>query len=227
MVDILKTYNYPKPERLLFSGTGSKLLNIIGNTETLRDITTQLITKYSDNAYQYTRGDVEIMIERKRPKQLTAEGALWDKNNENSNSVAEIFQSKKREVDELVIDYSMIPSEKKDKPSKALLNKDILDKETMSHITSKVEDFHQKLSELAHDKKKFDLVDDYGCSETSIDVVDNLATLSQEELYSKLLNVFLTRHARKDLESNPEDTCSDVALFFCPVIDIINDFLLK
>ena len=226
LVDVLKTYQYPKPERLLFSGTGSKLLNVIGKTDTLRDISTLLITKFSDGKYQYTRDDIGILMEKNRPKQLTAEGALWNKNNENSNSVAEIFQRKKKSIDKLIIDYSMIPSSNAERPSKTLLNQDILNEDTMKYVTSKVADFHQKMRELAHDSN-FDLVDDYGCSDTSIEFIDHLASFTESELYRKLMNVFLVRHAKKDLEANPEEECKDTALFFCPVIDIINDFLKK
>lgn len=225
LVDLLKTYGYPKPERILFSGTGSKLLNIIGNISLLRDMTTQLITKFSDEAYLY-KNDISIAMERKRPKQLTAEGALWDENNENSNSIAEMFQRKKKNIDKLVIQYSMIPSNQVDIPTRKLLNKDVFDEVSMSHVLSKVADFHTKLKELSSDED-FDLVEDFGCNENSLGLINKWAQYNQTDLYSKLKNVFLVRHKQKDLEANPDDVCEDSSLFFCPVIDIINDFLKK
>ena len=78
LVRLLKDYGYTKPEKVLFRRTGSKLLNIIGGKETLEDLTTQFITKFSANQFTYS-DDISIEIERKEPKQLTAKGALHKK----------------------------------------------------------------------------------------------------------------------------------------------------
>lgn len=65
---------FVRPNRILFSGTGSKLLNIIGGEKSLSELTAGLIEKFSEGNFQYTKS-INIIIEREQPKQLTAKGA--------------------------------------------------------------------------------------------------------------------------------------------------------
>ena len=224
LTDLLLTYGKPKPENILFSGTGSKLLNIIGNKSVLRDITTQLIQMFSNGKFQY-RKDIDITMERQRPKQLTAEGALWDVNNENSNEIAEIFQGKKKIIDKLIIQHTMLLSDDGES-CRALLNKDLTDEQSISVIISKVKDFHQKLDKLCSEDD-FDLEEDFNCDKKARAFISDLAQMEDKEIEDALKNVFFTRHKKKEMEEKPDEVLSDSALFFCPVIDIIDNFLKK
>ena len=224
LTDLLLTYGKPKPENILFSGTGSKLLNIIGNKSVLRDITTQLIQMFSNGKFQY-RKDIDITMERQRPKQLTAEGALWNVDNENSNSIAEIFQGKKKNIDKKIIQHTMLPSEDGES-SRTLYNKDVLDEQSLGIIISKVKDFHQKLDKLCSEDE-FDLEEDFNCDKKARAFISDLAQMEDKEIEDALKNVFFTRHKKKEMEEKPDEVLSDSALFFCPVIDIIDNFLKK
>ena len=224
LTDLLLTYGKPKPENILFSGTGSKLLNVIGNRTVLRDITTQLIQIFSNGKFQYKK-DIDITMERQRPKQLTAEGALWDENNENSNEIAEIFQGKKKVIDKLIIQHTMLLSEDGDS-CRTLLNKDLSDEKSLGIIISKVKDFHQKLDKLCSEDD-FDLEEDYNCDKKARLFITELAQMEDKEIEDALKNIFFTRHKKKELDERPDEVLADSALFFCPIIDIIDNFLKK
>ena len=224
LTDLLIVYGKPKPENILFSGTGSKLLNIIGNKSVLSDISTQLIQVFSDGKFQYKR-DISITMEKQRPKQLTAEGALWDVDNENSNEIADIFKGKKKTIDRMILQHTMLPSEDGES-SRTLFNKDLFDEQSLGIIVSKVKDFHQKLEKLCSEED-FDLEEDFNCNKKARAFISDLAQMENKEIEDALKNVFFTRHKKKEMEEKPDEVLSDSALFFCPVIDIIDNFLKK
>jgi hypothetical protein len=164
-------------------------------------------------------------MERQRPKQLTAEGALWDENNENSNEIADIFQGKKKAIDRLIIQHTMLLSEDGDS-CRTLLNKDLSDEKSLGIIISKVRDFHQKLDKLCSEDD-FDLEEDYNCDKKARLFITELAQMEDKEIEDALKNIFFTRHKKKELDERPDEVLADSALFFCPIIDIIDTFLKK
>lgn len=225
LTDLLLTNGKTKPENILFSGTGSKLLNIIGNRSVLSDMTTQLIQYFSNGAYQY-KNDIGITMERLRPKQLTAEGALCDERNVSNSEIADIFKDKKKKkIEKRIIQHTMLLDED-GQGCRKLLKKDLTDEQAMSIIFSKVKDFHKKLDNLCSEED-FDLEDDFSCDKNAREFVSNLAKMDEHEIEVAFNNVFYRRNPSVNSSEDPNGEVSDSALFFCPVIDIINNFLKK
>ena len=223
LTDLLLANGYPAPERLLYSGTGSKMLNIIGNNRILSDVTTQMIQTFSNEKYHYDE-DIAISMEKKQPKQVTAQGALsWDAN-ENCKTVAGIFKDdKKREIKNRIVHHTMIPSEDEEEPCRKLRNKDIFDEKVIGTIVGKVEDFHKKLSDLCTK----DFLEDFGCNEMARVFIEKVAKMNNHKIQNALENVFWSRNNRKKLAAKSDDELSESALFFCPITDIIDKYLLK
>lgn len=63
------------PKQLCFSGTGSKILNIIGRHETIRDFARTIIEKYYGEKYPSAAG-FDVRMEQDIPKQITCKGGL-------------------------------------------------------------------------------------------------------------------------------------------------------
>ncbi len=208
LVRLLKDYGYTKPEKVLFSGTGSKLLNIIGGKETLEDLTTQFITKFSANQFTYS-DDISIEIERKEPKQLTAKGALHKKRS--SERIAQNFTNS-RMVDNNTIRYSML--KKGDEPE-MLRYADLNNETKKAVIVAQVEDFNCKFMELS---KALDFTEEYGCDEDSLKVMEKYMNKDLKAYLDTEIsdNVKITGNEEKDFED---------ALFFYPVKGVIRKLI--
>lgn len=63
------------PKQLCFSGTGSKILNIVGRPETIRDFAQCIIEKVYGEAYPANFG-FDVRMEPDIPKQITCKGGL-------------------------------------------------------------------------------------------------------------------------------------------------------
>lgn len=64
-----------RPRRICFSGTGSKILNILGRTELVREYTEHLFNTISPQKYSPS-APLELMVERDAPKQVTCKGGI-------------------------------------------------------------------------------------------------------------------------------------------------------
>lgn len=208
LVKLLQDYGYTKPEKVLFSGTGSKLLNIIGGKETLEYLTTQFITKFSESCFVYS-DDISIEIERKEPKQLTAKGALHKK--DSSKKIAKNFTNS-RMVDSNTIRYSMIVENGE---PKVLKYADLNDETGKSAIVTQVEDFNRRFMELC---KSLDFAEEYGCDEDSLKVM--------EKYMNKDLRAYLDTEISDNVKiTGNEDKDFEDSLFFYPVKGVIHKLI--
>jgi len=210
---------YEKPERILFSGTGSKLLNIIGSDGSLRELTTGFIEKFSDGQFKYGGKSIEIKIEREQPKQLTAKGALCDSNDKICSEFAKPSQVRKNIIhDQLIKDG--------DEPRKVIyddLRKDaICNDDIRNAVVNKVEQFNRAFIECI---SELDFNEEHGCDENGlnkfvklINDCDNLRARLDRILYDNF---------QKKIENGGDDEFEDV-LFFYPVKHLIqNDLISK
>ena len=208
LVRLLQDYGYTRPEKILFSGTGSKLLNIIGGKDTLEYLTTQFITKFSENHFSYS-DDVSIEIERKEPKQLTAKGALHKK--DSSKKIAKNFTNS-RLVDSNTIRYSMLL---KNGEPVVLKYADLNDETGKTEIVSQVEDFNRRFMELC---KSLDFTEEYGCDEESLKVM--------EKYVNKDLKAYLDTEISDNVKiAGNEDKNFEDSLFFYPVKGVIHKLI--
>ena len=69
----MKHMNLERPKQLYFSGTGSKILNIVGNRELVREFTQIIFERVFGSPYTE---HFEIKIEEQSPKQITCRGGI-------------------------------------------------------------------------------------------------------------------------------------------------------
>lgn len=210
LVKLLQDNGYPKPEKILFSGTGSKLLNIIGNKEGLEFLTTQFIEKFSAGSFSYADDEIAIEIERKEPKQLTAKGALCKK--KSSKDIAEKFANPKK-AKMNTIRYSMLYS-KAGEPD-VLKYADLSDETKKNQIVEEVKNFNQQFKDLS---KSLKFVEEYGCDKDGMKIV--------ERYIDKDLKAYLDTEISDNvkMKDNKEDEFEDV-LFFYPIKGVIRQLV--
>ncbi len=226
LTDLLRTYGYPKPDKVLFSGTGSKLLNIIADNSLLKYLTTRFLDEFSNGNYTYKK-DVDIFKEKDRPKQTTAEGALSEPSR-TFKKVAKYFTNLNRnaQLERVKIYYSMLPNEENTSAGRGLKYGDMLNTDNISYISTKVKDFHDKFFRLLNDND-LGITTDYGCSKESIDLLRSIADLDIDDINKKLKNGFFDVHDREECRENREKECEDSAVFFYPIKSIINEFFVR
>lgn len=211
---LLIAHKYPQPKILFFSGTGSKLLNIIGSRNVLKGLTTEFVQAFSDDIYKY-EDDIEIVIEEKEPKQLTAKGALCDNNNQRAKEIAEGTFGSRKAVQKNTVRYNMI-----EKPTGEVYNlkyEDFEKSEVKDRIVESVKSFNKKFESLI---KSLDFVESYGCDEESINIfLDNFNKDLKDYLDTEFKDNF------KIVDKNRDKDFED-ALFFYPVKGIIQRRLI-
>ena len=75
VAQLMKQAGIGLPRRICFSGTGSKILNILGRHDTVEEFTEAIIEKVYGERYKAPHR-FELMIERAHPKQVTCKGGL-------------------------------------------------------------------------------------------------------------------------------------------------------
>ena len=169
---LLKDNDYPTPWELLFSGMGSKLLNIISVEENLERLTKAFIAKFSEGQYAYKDNSrtFEITIEQDAPKQVTARGVLCK--DPDAKRIASLF-SKIEYVEDNSIHYSTIRTN--DGAPMLLTYKDLFNNDVQNAIINEVERFNNMFIELS---KELNFINNYGCDLQSLKVVEQTLNLN-------------------------------------------------
>ena len=69
----MRARNYEKPKQIYFSGTGSKILNILGSIDQVTEFTRLILERVFEQEYTER---FSIKIEHKSPKQITCRGGI-------------------------------------------------------------------------------------------------------------------------------------------------------
>ncbi|MBQ9556234.1 MAG: hypothetical protein IJV05_08415 [Muribaculaceae bacterium] len=120
VASMLKAKGIALPRHIFFSGTGSKILDIIGNTETLSQVTQAIIEEtYGE---RYTQYEFSVLLNRDTPKQVTCKGALLQMNSDAgldeikmlNNSLKQVSGGfgRRSERRSLTVKYTMTSKEK-------------------------------------------------------------------------------------------------------------------
>ena len=75
VAELMHTNGLDMPKQLCFSGTGSKILNILGRHETIRDFAREIIEKVYGKPYPRNFG-FDLRMEMEIPKQITCKGGI-------------------------------------------------------------------------------------------------------------------------------------------------------
>ena len=211
VAQMMRQRGLEKPRSVMFSGTGSKVLDIVGTKRDL-DLISQAVFErvYGE---KYDQDGFTVVMERKEPKQITCRGALMQVRDDSGcisverlNKLLDDFSTP------LKYNYSMIATQK-------LTYDDMASAEVRQQIVAAVREYNDFFCQLCDEMH---VVDRF--------LVDNKSLLRFKELVNKdlehhLLNGwnFVNKNADEKNGSDPiEDT-----VFFYPIIGSIRDNLIE
>ncbi|MCQ2289058.1 MAG: hypothetical protein MJZ74_08165 [Muribaculaceae bacterium] len=197
---MMKKRGYKMPKQIYFSGTGSKILNIVGNSSMVTELSKFIIEKAYGQRYTER---FSIKIETECPKQITCRGGV--KMVANDETVAYT----PREVNALKFNYSMLPQEE-------LTLAVAKEADTRECIVESVKEFNRFFIELCDTDMRDDFGIDKNVFKTFCDVVN-------DDLGNYLtagINAFLGGRYEEG------DVIEDVP-FFYPIVGVIRHNLLK
>ena len=196
----MKSRGYRMPKQIYFSGTGSKILNIVGNTGMVTEFTQLILERVFGTKYAER---FNIKIETECPKQITCRGGVKMLCDKDAPRITP------REVNALKFNYSMLPVED-------LTLAGVKAVDTRESLVAKVQEFNQFFIDLCDGE----LRDDFG--------IDNNVFKVFSQVVNDDLNNYLTAGINAFLNGRYEDgdIIEDVP-FFYPIVGVIRHNLLK
>jgi len=207
----MKHRNVSIPRSVMFSGTGSKVLDIVG-TQTDLDLLTQTVFEkvYGE---KYDGDGFSVILERKEPKQITCRGALLQ--TRDATGCASVDELNKMMYDfdnPLKQNYSMVEKE-------SLTYSDMDDpnvRQSIIRAVSEYNDFFTSLCDSVHVVDRF--------------LVDFKALQEFKAIINKDLEHYLASgwvYLNKSQEDKSADDIIEDTVFFYPIIGTIRDNLLE
>lgn len=156
IAEMWKTFkNADKPSKILFSGSGSKMFNILcdGKMDILSEYTTELFNIFAKDELDEDdmEDDIRVKMEVKEPKQITAKGVLSpvSATMEDLKKEMQKWKSASTSGKDYIIHYDMI-SEK----GKVLTYGDLEDDDVAETLYKKIMDFHEGLMAFIKNRKE-------------------------------------------------------------------------
>ena len=208
---MMKHKGLEKPRSVMFSGTGSKVLDIVGNSRDL-DLISQAVFErvYGE---KYDVDGFSVVMEKKEPKQITCRGALMQvRDGSGRDDVTQLNRMMDDFENPLKYNYSMIDKEK-------LTYDDMSDAEIRKQIVEKVKAYNEFFCQLCDDIHVADrfLVD--------LKSFQRFKELVSKDLEHHLINGWNFVNKNSD-EKNGSDAIEDT-VFFYPIIGSIRDNLIE
>lgn len=193
---MMKEKNYPMPSGLIFSGTGSKIMQIITtDTKLLTDLTKVIIEKIYEEKYDRdTR--LSVFCDKETPKEATCKGVLRMKEQDFLNDPENVIYTgiQGRSFDEITYEQAK-------------------GQELSSLIVSEVKAFYNFFFEL---HRSFDFFDNLSVSPKAIKI-------AKEQLNYSLDDYLATAVDQKSAGLTELDKKLEDTLFFYPIIGSINN----
>jgi hypothetical protein len=208
---MMKHRGLEKPRSVMFSGTGSKVLDIVGAQREL-DLLTQTIFErvYGES---YDADGFSVVMERKEPKQITCRGALMQvRDASGCASVKQLNELMDSFNSTVKYNYSAISKE-------TLLYEDMDNPAIRTELVDEVRKFNDFFCQLCDD---IQVVDRF--------LVDNQSLMQFKELVNKDLEHHLINGWNFVNKNEPERNATDKiedAVFFYPIIGSIRDNLIE
>lgn len=208
---MMKHRNIEKPRSVMFSGTGSKVLDIVGNQRDIDLLTQAVFEKVYGEKYE--PDSFSVVTEKKEPKQITCRGALMQvRSKDGCQQVNDLNRLMDDFENPLKYNYSTIDKE-------VLTYDDMDDEGTRQKIVGQVKvwnDLFMQICDQLHVTDRF-LVDQKSMNEFR-DLVD-------KDLDHHLINGWNFVNKNQE-DKNGNDPIED-AVFFYPVIGSIRDNLIE
>lgn len=211
VANMMKRRALAKPRSVMFSGTGSKVLDIVGGQRDL-DLITQAVFErvYGES---YDADGFSVVMEKKEPKQITCRGALMQvRDGLGCKHVSDLNRLMDDFDNPLKCNDSMIAKER-------LVYDDMDRAEIRSQIVARVKEFNDFFVRLCDD---IHVIDRF--------LVDNRSLQLFRELMNKDLEHYLINGwnfvNKNQTDKNGSDPIED-AVFFYPIIGSIRDNLIE
>jgi hypothetical protein len=208
---MMKQRHLDKPRSVMFSGTGSKVLDIVGNKRDL-DLISQAVFErvYGE---KYDVDGFSVVMERKEPKQITCRGALMQvRDRQGCDNVDQL----NRLIDDIDMPmkyvYSAIDRER-------ITYADMDNAEVRHAIIGEVEKYNDFFLTLCTDLRVTDRF-----------LVDSKSLQMFRELVGKDLEHHLVNgwsYMNRNAEDKNEADVVEDAVFFYPIIGSIRDNLIE
>jgi hypothetical protein len=195
---LLKSKKFEMPKSITFSGTGSKLMDIVTkDDEQLTAFTKVIIEKVFGQTYD-NRERLEVFCDRSKPNEATCKGALVMENSDLAINPQEITEV-----------YTATFEDQYD----SLNYEDIKNRDIKESILKEVENFIDFFFSL---NKSFNF-------ENELCVSPNYTHLAKETLKNNLSSYLSEGVALKTKAMTEEDKALEETLFFYPLIGAINN----
>ena len=201
----MRARDFEKPKQVYFSGTGSKILNIVGSHSQVEELTQRIIERVFDE--QYTE-NFEVKVETECPKQITCRGGIKLENQRLDGQINSSIYSP-RNVIGLKYCYSMLGNEQ-------LTFAQVNDLDTRSQLVEQVRQFNDFFVSLLDKPTK----DDYGIDNTVLRIFTDVVGNDLDNYLAAGITSYLGGRYEGD------DVVEDVP-FFYPIIGTIRYNLLK
>ena len=211
VASVMRRRHLEKPRSVMFSGTGSKVLDIVGSPRDIDQLTQSIFERvYGD---RYDADGFSVVMERKEPKQITCRGALMQVRDARGclqvsdlNRLMDSFDSNLK-VNDSLLDRPTLSYDDMDKP------------EVRAQIVDKVREFNDFFIRLCDDIQIVDrFLVDYGS-------LQQFKVLVNKDLEHHLINGWNFVNKNQD-EKNGSDPIEDT-VFFYPIIGSIRDNLIE
>lgn len=209
---LLESEGWGKPENIMFSGNGAKVLNIIGDGDSLKRLSKGLIEQFS--TYRYKNG-IDVLLEKEEPKQITAKGTLAQFTNDKTRILA---NSIKEHQKELTCYFSPgITTE----GIKALTHDDLSKERVLCGLVTEVERFNGLFIKYCFESE---IWNEFSVDETvfKTEFIELLKNAKIASHLSKGINTYIKKGDNEELSTLVEDIP-----FFYPIINIIRRDLLE
>ena len=201
----MKARQMEKPKQMYFSGTGSKILNIVGSVNQVTELTQIILERVFGETYTER---FEIKIETECPKQITCRGGI-KLENQRLNHLASTDQFTPRRVGEMKYCYSMLDIDQ-------LTFGDMKDAATRDKLVEQVRAFNDFFIGLCDKVIK----DEFGIENGVFNLFTRILGDDVPNYLIAGINAFLQGRYE------PTEVIEDVP-FFYPIIGIIRYNLLK
>ncbi len=190
----------PMPGGFIFSGTGSKMLQILSpEPGLLADYTKLIIEKIYGRKYEANER-LNVFYDTTAPKEATCKGALRMTDKDYHNRPEAVVYSGRR-----------------DKPFEAITYEQAKSYDLIQEMVNEVEEFFKFFFDLNRD---FSFEDEFGVSPLAIRIAKENLPFQLKDYMAKAIS--LKSEGLDDLDRNLEDT-----LFFYPIVGAINNLAFE
>ena len=199
------------PQSIMFSGTGSKVLDIVGNQRDLNLLTQTILEDVFGE--KFGEDGFEVVMERKEPKQITCRGALKQvRTAEGINAITELNGLLDNFENPLKYNYSMLPKEQ-------LCYGDMQKEEIKEQLINEVKAFNEYFISLCD---RIHVLDRF--------LVDSRSLIRFKENVNKYLEHHLLsgwNFVNRNQEPKNESDAIEDTVFFYPIVGSIRDNLIQ